>query len=211
VNSTRYYDEGSELLASQYNAKDPESVHQSWKALLDKRSGGLACDIGAGSGRDARWLAAKGWEVVAVEPSEAMRVRGEAYTRGQTVSWISDALPELKHLAGNRSRFDLILLSAVWQHLPPNQRSAALDALSNLLKPGGHLVITLRQGSDEAENRARQFYPVSVAELEDLAHENALRDAGGGEQADPERPHICWQTRVFKRPETDHSSACSPR
>ena len=33
----------------------------------------LALDIGAGSGRDAAWLASKGYEVVAVERSSGMR------------------------------------------------------------------------------------------------------------------------------------------
>lgn len=201
MSSTRYYDAQSELLASQYNAKDPESVHQSWKALLDKRNAGLACDIGAGSGRDARWLAGKGWEVVAVEPSAAMRSAGEIHTRGQSVTWMTDALPGLKQLRNVGYRFDLILLSAVWQHLPPGDQERAFRILSNLLKPGGHLVITLRQGSDEAENRARQFYPVSAEELLAIAQQHALIWEGGGEQTDFLRSHVCWQTRVFRRPD----------
>jgi SAM-dependent methyltransferase len=201
VNPTQYYDEQSQALASQYNARDPETVHSSWSALLDKQQPRLACDIGAGSGRDARWLASRGWEVIAVEPSAPMRETGEAYTRGESVTWMSDTLPRLQQLRNLGCRFDLMLLSAVWQHLPPADREGAFRVLSNLLRPGGHLVITLRQGSDEAENRARQFYPVSAEELQILARQHALIEAGGGAQNDALRPHVFWETRVFTLPE----------
>jgi SAM-dependent methyltransferase len=201
VKTTQYYDQQSALLASQYNAINPERVHQSWKALLEQQQGGLACDIGAGSGRDARWLASRGWEVVAVEPSTAMRETGEAYTQGQPVTWMNDALPGLQKLRNVGYRFNLILLSAVWQHVPPGERQRAFRVLANLLKPGGHLVISLRKGSDEAENRVRQFYPVSAEELQSLAARHALIEAGGSDQEDPRRPHVCWLTRVFRLPD----------
>ena len=42
----------------------------------------VACDIGAGSGRDANWLASNGWEVVAVEPSTLRdRAAGDSHQR----------------------------------------------------------------------------------------------------------------------------------
>lgn len=38
-------------------------------------------DVGAGSGRDAAWLAKMGHEVLAVEPSATFREAGRGYTR----------------------------------------------------------------------------------------------------------------------------------
>ena len=72
MKSTRYYDANSERLSQRYDALDPEDLNRPWRSILE-RPPGMACDIGAGSGRDARWLATRGWEVVAVEPSAAMR------------------------------------------------------------------------------------------------------------------------------------------
>lgn len=85
---------------------------------------GLACDIGAGSGRDAAWLAGKGWDVIAVEPAAELRRLGEEFTSRQqhqagSVSWLDDHLPELKCLRALDQRFQIILISAVWVHLKP--------------------------------------------------------------------------------------------
>ncbi|MDI9245977.1 hypothetical protein [Marinobacter sp. CHS3-4] len=50
----------------QYQSLTCEQVHQDWLSLLRDKSG-LALDVGAGSGRDSSALAARGWDVVAVE------------------------------------------------------------------------------------------------------------------------------------------------
>lgn len=118
---------------------------------------------------------------------------------------MNDDLPDLQDLRNAGYRFDLILLSAVWQHLPPGDRQRAFGVLANLLKPGGHLVISLRQGSDEKENRAQQFYPVSAEELQILAGRNVLIEADASDQKDSRRPHIHWETLVFALPEETRS------
>ena len=157
MKSTRYYDDHAEALCSQYNAIAPDAVHRGWveKHLPDKP--GFACDIGAGSGRDANWLAAKGWDVVAVEPSAEMR-RVAMATSHPNVTWLDDSLPHLNKLRSLGHRFDLILLSAVWMHVPPTARERAFRILSEMLKPSGVLVISLRHGSDEEENAQRGFH-----------------------------------------------------
>ena len=58
-------------MADQYNSVPFESVHKDW--LDDIPSEGMALDVGAGSGRDARFLAARGLSVVAVEPADGIR------------------------------------------------------------------------------------------------------------------------------------------
>jgi len=50
-------------------------------------------DVGAGSGRDAAWLAAKSYEVIAVEPSANMRAAAARLHPEAKVHWISDTLP----------------------------------------------------------------------------------------------------------------------
>ena len=94
--------------------------------------------------RDSNWLAARGWEVVAVEPS-ALRDQA-ARDSHQRVVWMNDALPDLRTLRALGRRFDLVLLSAVWMHVAPKGRERAFRILSELLGPSGLLVITLRRG-----------------------------------------------------------------
>jgi 2-polyprenyl-3-methyl-5-hydroxy-6-metoxy-1,4-benzoquinol methylase len=84
-----FYSDNAEQLCAQYDALASEQVHQAWKKHLPKTAG-LACDIGAGSGRDARWLASKGWDVIAVEPCDKLReLAGSSSSRSSTSSWPS--------------------------------------------------------------------------------------------------------------------------
>ena len=53
----------------------------------------LVLDVGAGSGRDAAWLTRLGHDVVAVEPSPAMRAEAERRHADQRIRWIADSLP----------------------------------------------------------------------------------------------------------------------
>ena len=161
--STTYYDRNSDAVLAQYDSLDPAGIHAAWAPAHLREEPGFACDIGAGSGRDANWLAAKGWEVVAVEPS-AVREQAAARSHPRVV-WMNDALPDLRNLRALGRRFDLILLSAVWMHVAPKGRERAFRVLSELLGPSGLLVITLRRGGDAAENAARGFYDTSADEL----------------------------------------------
>ena len=61
---------------NQYESEAAEIIHNSWASHL-KGTDGLALDIGSGSGRDALWLAQKGYEVFAVEPAEKLRKLAE--------------------------------------------------------------------------------------------------------------------------------------
>lgn len=195
------YDTQSQELAGRYRSMSPGDVHQAWLPLLDKRPPGLACDVGAGSGRDASWLAEKGWDVIAMEPSAGMREQAQAGSH-PNVTWLDDSLPELRRLRAMGHRFDLILVSAVWMHLAPGVRERAFRILAELLKPGGDLVITLRHGSDAEENLQRGFHPVSAEELEAFARSRAVvvtlrerhPDVGG-------RGHVEWETVVLSLPD----------
>jgi len=196
-----YYKKHAARLSKEYNSLDPERVHASWRHLLPVKPG-LACDIGAGSGRDANWLATMGWDVVAVEPCRELREEGQRHSHS-SVTWIDDSLPELARLRAVGYRFDLILISAVWMHLPATQRERAFRIISELLAAGGKLVITLRHGSDEEENKARGFHAVSVEELQSFARQRALaivhHDVGDTDAMG--RDNVSWETICFELPD----------
>ncbi|MDD9949249.1 MAG: class I SAM-dependent methyltransferase [candidate division Zixibacteria bacterium] len=199
MNSTNYYDLNADALAARYDGVDPADVHADWAPAHLREEPGFACDIGAGSGRDANWLAARGWEVVAVEPSALRNLATErAHPR---VVWMEDALPDLRALRALGRRFDLILLSAVWMHVAPKTRERAFRILSELLNPSGLLVITLRRGGDAAENAARGFYDTSAEEIIGYANRRAIALRGHSTQPDLTRPGIHWETLVFAMPD----------
>ena len=199
MNSASYYDLNPEALAARYDGVDAAEVHADWAPKHLREEPGFACDIGAGSGRDANWLAGRGWEVVAVEPS-ALRNHAEERSHPRVV-WMNDALPDLRGLRALGRRFDLILLSAVWMHVPPRVRERAFRILTDLLNPSGLLVITLRRGGDAAENAARGFHDISAEELIGFANRRAIALRSHSNQPDLTRPGIHWETLVFSMPD----------
>lgn len=78
--------------------------------------------IGAGTGRDAAALAARGYATTAVEPVREMREVARRLHPDPAITWLDDSLPSPSRLAGP---FDLILLSAVWMHLAETERPGA--------------------------------------------------------------------------------------
>lgn len=199
MRSTAYYDQNADALIAKYNKLSAAEVHRAWAPQHLRKEPGSACDIGAGSGRDANWLAEQGWEVVAVEPS-MMRHKAKISSH-PSVIWVNDALPSLKSLRELGRKFDLILLSAVWMHVPPNDRRRAFRILSELLNPSGFLVITLRKSGDEEEAAMRQFHPTSSDELIGYANQRALAFKGRADSNDIGRGHVHWQTLVFEMPD----------
>ena len=94
MSSERPYHEQARRFFDLYQAVDFEKVHRDWLPLMPEQPG-LALDVGAGSGRDARALAGLGWQVVAVEPAENLRQLGRTHTAGHDVTWLDDRLPGL--------------------------------------------------------------------------------------------------------------------
>ena len=204
MSKASYYDRNRDALFERYNGFDPAEVHQQWVEKHLAKEPGFACDIGAGSGRDANWLAEKGWEVLAVEPSVLRELaQRKAHPR---VTWMDDSLPELRVLRTLGRRFDLILLSAVWMHLASSTRERAFRILSELLNPSGILVISLRHGSDENENRDRGFHVVSADELIGYARDRAISLRGQYSHADLTREHVRWETLAFVMPDDGSGS-----
>jgi SAM-dependent methyltransferase len=187
-----HYRNHAGTLCQQYDRLDPAGVHQSWIEHLPTEAG-FALDLGAGSGRDANWLAGLGWDVIAVEPCDEMRQLAAANYPHPSIQWLNDALPELKQLRQLGQRFNLILVSAVWMHLPPKDRERALRIVSELLAPGGLLVITLRQGPDDG----RGFYTVPPEELLEQARKRALALVAQSCVADMHREELSWCTVVL--------------
>jgi SAM-dependent methyltransferase len=129
-------------------------------------------DVGAGTGRDAAWLAGKGHEGVAAEPVDEPRRAGMALHPHPNLSWVDDRLPDLAGSLRLGESYDFILIVAVWQHLRPELHSAAISNLASLLAVGGRLILSLRHGPGSP---CRPCYPASPKQLIDIAAGEGLR------------------------------------
>lgn len=192
------YDQRADDFLTRYERVGTTEIHDDWLPLLPTTQL-LVLDIGAGSGRDAAWFAEQGHEVVAVEPSDALREQAQAHHPSPRIQWIDDRLPTLEAVHALDYQFDLILLNGVWMHVPPTKRKRAFRKLSSLLKPGGHLVFGLRS---EPPDDGRTAYPTFTAELRDFSRSFALELLQ--EDADDDqlgRSDVTWRSVVFRLPD----------
>ena len=164
-----WYDAHAPDRVRAYEAVDPAKLHGWLKGLISETPGAVL-DIGAGSGRDVAWFAGQGHDVIAVEPSGGMRSEARRLHGDPRIRWIDDRLPELLEIGRLGISFDLVMLTAVWQHVGPSHRQRAFRKVSALVKSGGLLTITLRIGPAPAE----LMHPVSLDEVERLARNHGF-------------------------------------
>ncbi len=99
---------------------------------------GRALDLGCGEGRNALWLASKGWAVTAVDFSEVAieRGRGWAGQRGLTVDFrVADVIDHRPEQAA----FDLVIM--FYLQLPHDEVRQVLGHAVDALAPGGALLV----------------------------------------------------------------------
>ncbi len=165
-----WYDANAPRLAVAYEAMLPVTT-ASWLTDLLPSAPAVVLDVGAGTGRDAAAFAALGHEVVAVEPSAGMRAEATRLHPSPRIRWLADTLPALAAITRAGVAADLVLASAVWQHVAPADRPRAFRKLVGLMRSGGLLALTLRHGPDDG----RGGHPVSLAEVEALARDHGLQ------------------------------------
>lgn len=172
-------------------------MHRSFIRFLPP-PGSLCLDVGAGSGRDAAALARRGYRVTAVEPSDGLRGLAQHHHSNPQITWVDDALPQLLKVLERGERYRFILLSAVWMHIPPEQRLQSLMTLEQVLEPDGYIALTLRLGTPCHD---RVMYPVRVDELLDLAKMAGLTAVYVSRKTRDSlnRSEIGWRKVVFSK------------
>ncbi|WP_431982699.1 class I SAM-dependent methyltransferase [Streptomyces qinglanensis] len=99
---------------------------------------GRALDLAAGEGRNALWLAGRGWRVDAVDFSPvAVRRIAEAADHRQAEVRAVEA--DVTRYAAEEAAYDLVLLS--YLHLPPPGMARVLALACRAARPGGTLLL----------------------------------------------------------------------
>jgi SAM-dependent methyltransferase len=122
-------------------------------------------DIGSGTGRDAAWFASLGHRVVAIEPTDALRLPAMALHPSPQIEWLNDSLPDLALLRSRSETFDLVMLTAVWMHLDQAQRRRAMPNLADLMRDGGTVIMKIRHGPVPPGRRMFEISPEETIEL----------------------------------------------
>lgn len=187
-----YYNSEASRLADEYEQVSFENVHATLLPHLPSPPARVL-EVGAGSGRDAAALARMGYKVKAVEPAKAMREIALSIHPELKDRLLDDRLPDLGKIG--KANFDLILLSAVWMHLPSHQRVHALGRLKELLASNGKLAITIRIGKPDP---SRGMYEIAPDDVVKGAMANGLKLISRSDQPDVLGRHtVSWTTLIF--------------
>jgi SAM-dependent methyltransferase len=134
---------------------------------------GRAIDLACGEGRNAIWLAERGWQVTAVDFSPAGLARGArlAAGRGASVDWVQADL--LGYQPAPRG-YDLVLIA--YLQLPAASLAGVLRAAAAAVAPGGTLFViahdrdNIERGYGGPQNPDVLYTPALVtSELDGLA------------------------------------------
>ena len=137
---------------------------------------GRALDLGAGEGRNAIWLAERGWRVTAVDFSDIglQKARRLAEARGVEIDWTE---ADLRSYSPAPNAFDLVVL--LYIHLPAEERRALVGRAADAVAVGGTLLVVghdrsnLGEGYGGPQDPAILFSPDDITD--DLAGIKNLR------------------------------------
>jgi SAM-dependent methyltransferase len=122
-------------------ARDPIEAHEPDPTLVAVAGAlppGRALDLGTGDGRNATWLAGRGWRVTAADfsPVALGRASERATAAGLDVDW---RLEDLLAWRPEEAAYDLVILMFI--HLPTVERTRVYDAACRAVAPGGTLLV----------------------------------------------------------------------
>lgn len=199
VSGTEGYAEQAEEFFKRYESVPAADAHRDVFHLIPTAASHVL-DIGSGTGRDAAWLASQGHRVIAVEPTDAMRIPAMALHPSPAIEWLDDSLPDLALLRNRGLSFDVVLLSAVWMHLDAGQRRRAMLNLASLVGSRGVLIMTIRHGPLPP---GRRMFEVSVEETIELAQianlHRVLNVRTESSQQQNRAAGVSWTTLAFAK------------
>lgn len=132
---------------------------------------GRALDLACGEGRNAVWLAARGWRVTGVDFSEVAlgKARQLADARGVEARWVAADLHEYRPEPG---AFDLVIV--FYLQVPEAERRTILRAAADAVAPGGTFLLVAHDRANLERGHGGPQEPAVLYTAEDV-----VADLGG--------------------------------
>ena len=148
MSSIGFYDQNAEDFFQRSIDADMAQGHADFLAVV--RAGGRILDAGCGSGRDSLVFLDLGFQVTAMEASEALAALARAHTGLPVEVLTFDQVSWLE-------AFDGVWACASLLHVPRSDLPVAIGRLCDALIPGGILWMSFKHGAAEREVGGRLF------------------------------------------------------
>lgn len=132
------------------------------EAELSALEPGRAVDLACGEGRNALWLAGRGWQVVALDFSGVALEKGRQLAGDRQVQWQqADATTW-----SDPGAYDLALIT--YLQLPAEERGRALRHALDAVRPGGTFFLVAHDSTNLAEGTGGPQDPSVLYTAEDV-------------------------------------------
>lgn len=134
---------------------------------------GTAVDLAAGEGRNAIWLASRGWSATAVDFSQVALDTGARLADGLAVTWVCADATSWQP----QQPVDLVVMA--YFQVPAQDRRRAVRGAATMLRPGGTLLLVAHDSTNLLEGTGGPQDPSVLMTAQDvLADLAGLEDAG---------------------------------
>lgn len=123
---------------------------------------GTAVDLAAGEGRNAIWLASRGWSATAVDFSQVALDKGARLAGDLDVTWVRADATRWQPPAP----VDLVVMA--YFQVPAEDRRRAVRGAATMLAPGGTLLLVAHDSTNLAEGTGGPQDPAVLMSAEDV-------------------------------------------
>jgi SAM-dependent methyltransferase len=126
---------------------------------------GRALDIACGEGRNAIWLAQRGWEVTAADFAAVAIDKGRklAAAEGVDIDW---RVEDVVQWSPPRRAFDLVLIA--YLQLPARERAVAFERAASAVAPGGTFLYIAHDARNIADGYGGPQTPEVLCRADDV-------------------------------------------
>jgi SAM-dependent methyltransferase len=134
---------------------------------------GRALDLACGEGRNAVWLAERGWRVTGVDFSEVglEKARALAQTRGVDADWIA---ADLLDYQPEPAAFDLVIV--FYLQVPASERTQIVARAAGAVAPGGTFLLVAHDSANIEHGHGGPQVPAVLYTADDVVSD--LRGSG---------------------------------
>lgn len=157
-----YYDQNATVFVESTVNADITELYRSFEEFLNP--GARILDLGCGSGRDSKYFVQHGYDVVAVDPSQAMCEQTRSYA----------CVPVYKLKAEEMrfsDEFDAVWACASLLHISRDNQISVFRIIMNALKSDGIIYCSWKYGNQNRIMDSRHFTDMNEVLLQKLIYD----------------------------------------